>query len=516
MSDTATTFTTLKAGEQEVRRLAAVDTEGSVELARKLAVQCRELHTQDGGSPWVAAVWLRLIRRAALDRHDTAPIAEALEARHPGDLAVQAAVAWLRLDWTREHLSARDMEPAAECISACLDLLGRQANPSYLGLGILGGMRAFTDLAAETVADDFGAGVVAIDILLDALEKTASSWIASLPLESQDAERGSTRDTRGVPGPRLRGCLLLRKLCRRAERWPLLGGLATLAEENGVRSEWLDDAAVEAKMRMGEHAAALTAVRLARRHFPGVEALARREAEILGLLGQDGVSIGVLLEAAASSRTPWPWRDLGSKVLAHGAPEANSGGLSAPIWALGAFEAGLSLMDRNEPGTVWGLHFELARLHFDLGDEGLSAEEAWLAREARILSGWGVGANLEAFLVDHHATLSPHLERLDREPPGQIRRMALKRYATSHTRMLHNLARPGRISAVRESFGFVRVEGIADDVFFAKKILPRGTWVPERGDRVRVAVVKSFDVRKQREGYRAVWLARDDGEVSAP
>jgi hypothetical protein len=165
-------------------------------------------------------------------------------------------------------------------------------------------------------------------------------------------------------------------------------------------------------------------------------------------------------------------------------------------------------MDVNQPGTVWKLHFELARLHLELGDEVRAAEEVWLAGEARTQAGWGMGRQVEDFRAENARHIEPILSRLDLESTGAARERARGRYTETRTRILRRLSRPAEIVALRSSFGFLRVEKIPGDVFFPARLLGRQDH--KRGDRLRAVVVRSFDPKKGRESHQAVWLGPEE------
>ncbi len=505
--------------EAEIRSIAEQDPEEADRYGRELADLCREALVSRPEDPGPAAVWLRVLRRTALPFEETAPVVESLEAQFPDHRGVRAAATWLRIDEVRNRIAADDLAGAAGLLTCCLGGLEAQRDPSYLALSLLGAFRAFANALGDEGSVAFEEGIVALDEVLGGLEHHAKAWLAALPLQSPDAGRGGRNGSnrRGEPdrfGPRHRGFLLLRRLCLRGERWDLLRRVASLAEEMGVESEWLADAEVEAIARSGDPRGALAAVRQARKKFPRSEHLARHEARILGEMGQDAEAVDLLLEAAAAGHSPWPWRDLGDRILATGRIPRERGGdpseeMSPVEWAIAAYEAGLSHQRPEEPGTVWRLHFELARLYFDLGDERKAGREAWLAREARVLAGWGVGRDIQSFLDAHLPSLLPEFERLDRMKPGKLRKGALADYRKTRRSLMARLARPAEVTSVRASFGFLKVEGIRDPVIFSRKVL--GNRSVSQGDRILAVVVRSYDVRRQRDSHRAVWLSMDGG-----
>ncbi len=473
--------------ERRARDEASTDPTRAATLAREAADAFRDRLRNDPDDSAAAAGLLRCLRRAAADWDEVGPAIELTASCFPEAPAVLGAAGFLFLDGARAALERGDAAGAAKRTAAALEALASQRDPSYLALASIGPLRALGHVAGETLDRTPEETLPALDALLEGLAGTGPIWAAALPEEWPNADPAD----RG-PSPRLSAWLAVRRLGRLAERWDVLAALLPIAREGGLVDEWLLDTEVEALARCGRDDEALERLRVGRRRFPNSEALARREAWVLGRQGLDREAEAVLSESVLSARSPWPWRDLAERARSEGRDDEAGVLLRCAL----AFE------NAAEPGPTWGLHLDLAELALAAGDEPEAALELWLARRARQVAGWGAGRRIAAFLREAGPTLDRPLAELDTLDPAAVLGRARRGYRDARSVYLERRARPATVRALKPTFAFLEVEGIAGQVFARTKLPGADCW--EVGQACRVVVVRSFDAKRNRPSWQAV------------
>ena len=501
--------------ENRVRNLWKTAPEEAEKESKALLERLVELSRKFPEEPRIATAWARTARKAGIPWEKAGPLVEAFEARFPRDPFVLSSLSWIHLDRAKQCLARGDLEKGVEETLACLKTLPHQRDPKFMALALLGLLQTIDQELPPEGKEGWEDGVVALDRTLDGLKPQMEAWLSALPQEAEPARpRDHEYEKNGGKtriGPRLRGFYILRRLGKKASRWEILQTLPALAQKMGIQNEWLYQGEGEALLAKGAPDQALDVIRAARKRFPNSENLARQEAQVLMKLGDEKQAIDLLMETAAASRTPWAWRDLGEMILAtarvpeiEGRKEEKGDSLT---WAVEALQAGLSFQKPGEGGLVWKLHFQLAKLHYQMGDEVQGAMEAWLAREGRVLSGWGIGKELGEFLEANRNWIQARFEALDRVPAGENRRKAIALYHTTRRKILKRIAKRATVISLRPAYGFLKVEGLEENVFFSRKILHGKNL--NQGAKVLAVLVHSYDPKKKRKSLKAVWMELD-------
>ena len=497
--------------EKVLKELFLSKPEDAAKRARELANKCKEIIKVDKQNEKLASAWLRLARRAGMTKEEWGPIAEALLARFPDSYGVLSGVVWLKLDLTKDKIKNNEYDIAIENIKFCFDVLKKVKDPSYIANALLGIIKIFINSLGVDRLSEWESTIVYADTLLTSIEEIYEKWFYALSKNNsqpQPNEENKVRREEKV-SPRLRMLFLIRKLAKFCEKWDLLVKIRELAKKEDMDNEWLAEAEIDALRKMGKIEEALNAVIEAKKKFPS-EHISRMESKILMETGNEVDSIKAMFETALSSKTPWPWRDLGDMVLNTGTipnkikellPDYDINEIVALFWKIG-----LSYHNLREPGKVWKIHFNLSKLLLSMGDEIGSAKEAVLAKEARIAGGWGVGMALERYLTEKEKWLNQHINKFSSLGEGELRKQVREEYVNLREEFFRKIAKPGKIITLRPAFGFIEVEGLKEKVFFKTKTIKLKDL--KVGDKIWVIPVKSFDPKKKKESLKAVWISR--------
>jgi predicted Zn-dependent protease/cold shock CspA family protein len=203
----------------------------------------------------------------------------------------------------------------------------------------------------------------------------------------------------------------------------------------------------------------------------------------------------ILTRACLGATQPWPWRALAKLALERDQPER----------AARLLACALAFHDREDPGKVWRLHLRRAQALDAIGDAEAAARETWLAAEARRRAGWNEGRELEAWCADRRAAWRPILDQLDAAPAGQVRRRALAGYREQLTATRREHARPAAVTRYdpERGFGFAQLED-GRQAFLHRSVVRDRTVTA--GQRLQVVLVRSFDRKKERLGWKVAWF----------
>lgn len=467
----------LAAADRSAGRARALDAIAAFQAALKAAPD----------NPAHAAGWLRCMRLAKLPPNDAAPVIEGLVARFPRNGDVLTAAARLDCDHAHALAASGNADQAIAIALRVFETLPALPRSTAVGLSLLSVIAAIGDACEQNAAEgDFGARNRLVDLLIE----RAPAWISALPTTAINKERKRGKEP---ASPQVRAWMQVRKLLKALEAWEALAGLMEMGIAAGIQNEWVWDAHAEALLQCRRPEEAADSLRSARRQFPHSEALGRRHAAVLHALGRETEALSVLADTALAARVPWPWRDLAGLLRNTGRADD----------AAQVLRCGLAFEDSKEPGLTWRLHFDLATLLLDAGDEPGAAEELLLARDARIASGWGIGRELTTLMTTHGKRLLPLLQAAEANPtpPEECR----GRYREHWNGLMRERAKPAKVIHLKDRFGLVALDGSKEKAMFRPQDHPAG---PVQVDsRVLVVTVQSYDTHKKREGRRVVWMA---------